>query len=914
MIKSSLYLKSTIPLLLLGISSFLLFTRFIADEYRLQHERFIDSLVDNVITSVSISAEVDASRENLQRVLAALSSNSAIQEIMIIAPESLDIVASKRLFIQKSSLLNPGIIGKEKLEELIHFKSQLSDKVKVIYHHHENWYALSWLYLVDPEIRRLRAYYFWIHIDSTQHQEKLNQRLESFTFNFLIIISIMVGLSFWLLHYFVTSPLTKIGVTIRQGLPIPKDIIKQQGGDVIAKVAGSYNKAIKQAQERAEQLEKTRHYIDGITQHVPVLLTYVDIEEKYRFANQLYCQLFKLNEQEIVGKTVKSILPVDIYDRIQDHLFNALKGNETAFEIDVTIDGVQKYLITTYTPDFTHDGHVEGVFACIEDVTELKNSEQQLATYASEMEFNNWALEEAKEQAENASKAKADFLATMSHEIRTPMNGVLGMLDSLKDTPLNQEQTEQIDIASRSALSLMRIINDILDFSKIESGKLEIDINEFDIVKLIKETATSFAKQAHDKNIALILDIDEITLPIIASDSVRIKQILTNLIGNAIKFTESGEVIIRAHYVYAQEHQTPQIKFQISDTGIGISQDKCNLIFEHFSQADTSTTRQFGGTGLGLSIVNKLCELLGGEIVVKSKLGLGSTFIVTLPLSSKSIENQQVQHSIIHDFTAKHFHFVEHNSSFLQACEHTLSKFDIAVHKHKHIHMLELEIAKLNGEQLSSHFYVLSWSLENSHDIDRFVSLHLTNTVTLLPFNTSISSHFKQADFKQVKYCKKPCTLLDIVHVLKQGSDNHINDLPIVQPKDYTRLFKHILIVEDMPINQIVATQMLNGSVEHLDFANNGLEALTKLKEHKDNYYELILMDCLMPVMDGYEATRRIRKREAGENNQYIPIIAMTANAMNGDKEKCLDAGMDEYISKPLIKEDLIALLERFSL
>jgi len=913
MIKNSLYLKSTIPLLLLGISSFLLFTRFIADEYRLQHERFIDSLVDNVITSMSISAEVDASRGNLQRVLAALSSNSAIQDIMIIAPESLDIVASKRLFIQKRSLLDSETLGKKELDELLQYKSQLSDKVRVIYHHDENWYALSWLYLVDPEIRRLRAYYFWIHIDSTQHEEKLNQQLGSFTYNFLIIISIMVGLSFWLLNYFVTSPLTKIGATIRKGLPIPKGIIKQQGGDVIARVATSYNKAIKQSQERAEQLEKTRHYIDGITQHVPVLLTYVDNEEKYRFANKLYCQLFKLNEHEIVGNTVKSILPVDIYDRIQDHLFNALKGNETAFEIDVTIGGVRKYLITTYTPDFALNGDVEGVFACIEDVTELKNSEEQLAKYASDMEFNNWALEEAKEQAENASKAKADFLATMSHEIRTPMNGVLGMLDSLKSTPLDKEQNEQVDIASRSALSLMRIINDILDFSKIESGKLEIDINEFDVVKLIKETATSFAKQTHEKNIALILDIDEITLPIISSDSVRIKQILTNLIGNAVKFTESGEIIVKAHYVYSKDHHAPEIKLQVSDTGIGIPEEKCALIFEHFSQADTSTTRQFGGTGLGLSIVSKLCELLGGEIVVKSKLGLGSTFIVTLPLSSKLSENQQLQHSIFHDFTAKHFHFLDINSSFLNACERTLTKFDIAMHKHKNIKLLEEDIKKHNEEQLSSHFYVLNWSTEDSRHIDRFVSSHIANTVTLLPFNTSIDGHFKHADVQQVKYCKTPCTLLDIVHRLEQTEDNYVTQSSTTQTKDQTTLFKHVLVVEDMPINQIVVTQMLKGAVEQLDFANNGLEALTKLKEREDNNYELVLMDCLMPVMDGYEATRRIRKREAGEHNQYIPIIAMTANAMNGDKEKCFDAGMDEYISKPLIKEDLIELLERFA-
>ena len=909
MISRSLYLKSTIPLLLLGLSSFLLFTQFIADEYKDQHERFIDSLADNVITSMSIAAEVDASSENLQRVLAALSSNSAIKDILIITPETLEVVASKNLYLQQKSVLDS--LEKQHLDELLRFKTKLSSQVKIIYQANENWYALSWLYLVDPEVRRLRAYYFWIHIDSSLHEEKLNQQLSSFTINFLMIISLMVGLSFWLLNYFVTNPLAKIGSAIRQGLPIPNNVIKQQRGDVISKVASSYNKAIKQAQERAIQLEKTRHYIDGITQHVPVLLTYVDTEEKYRFANKLYCQLFELNAQDIVGKTVKSVLPVSIYDRIQDNLYNSLQGNKVAFEIDITLNGLRKYLITTYTPDFSLSGEVEGVFVCIEDVTKLKSSEEQLAQYASDMEFNNWALEEAKEQAENASKAKADFLATMSHEIRTPMNGVLGMLDSLKSTSLNKDQTEQIDIASQSALSLMRVINDILDFSKIESGKLEIDINEFNILKLIKETVVSFSKQASDKNIELILDIDSVTAPLILSDSVRIKQILTNLIGNAVKFTEAGAVTIHASYTYPQEQQVQQLKLQVIDTGIGIPADKCNLIFEHFSQADTSTTRQFGGTGLGLSIVNKLCELLGGEIKVSSQLGTGSTFTVNLPLSHHATELISWQQTQLHALTSCHFHFIGCQLSFFSACETHLNKFDIATHKHNSVIECETEIATQNKEQ--SHFYIIDWHEGLKSNINDFLVKYHANSVMLLPFNMPIEAALTSPLYKQVKYCKKPATLRDIIEII--SNDKKVtNDTPAPkEQQNQATFFKHILVVEDMPINQIVVTQMLTDAVEQLDFANNGLEALTKLKEHEDNYYELVLMDCLMPVMDGYEATRRIRKREAGEHNQYIPIIAMTANAMNGDKEKCFDAGMDEYISKPLIKEDLIALLERFA-
>ena len=912
MISSSLYFKSTIPLLLLGLSSFLLFNQFIADEYKIQSERFINSLVDNAITSMSIASEVDASRGNLQRVLAALSSNSAIKDIMLIAPETMEVIASKKPYLQQKNLLDT--LEKTHLDELLQAKTKLSEQVKVIYHTDKEWYALSWLYLIDPEIRRLRAYYFWIHIDSSQHEELLNQQLNNFTVKFLVVISLMVGLSFWLLHYFVTNPLTKIGSAIRKGLPIPFKVIEQQNGDVISKVATSYNKAIKQSQERAEQLEITRHYIDGITQNVPVLLTYVDTEQKYRFANALYCQLFKLSAEEVIGQTLKAVLPIELYDRTQSHLHKALQGEQVVFEIDVTIDGIRRYLITTYTPDINGYGDIEGVFTCIEDVTKLKKSEEQLAKYASDMELSNWALEEAKEQAENASKAKADFLATMSHEIRTPMNGVIGMLDSLQDSSLTKEQDQQVGIASQSALSLMRIINDILDFSKIESGKLEIDISEFNVTKLLKETVTAFSKQAYDKKIDLILDIDSISSPLIMCDSIRIKQILTNLIGNAVKFTESGEVVVHASYTYPQEHESQHLKIQVIDTGIGIPAEKCGLIFEHFSQADTSTTRQFGGTGLGLSIVNRLCELMGGEISVKSQLGEGSIFTVSLPIQLVPEEQPIRKHTLLQKLISTRIHFIGCQFKFMEVCSKQFGKFDIATYRHKNIDELKKELKRIEGEQTRTHLFLIDWKDEQKDEINEFVSQHLSNTITLLPFNRAVDKAFNSAIAQQAKYCKKPATLEDILEVIEYDHKQNNNKSLHKEIKNQAVLFKNILIVEDMPINQIVVTQMLNDVVEHLDFANNGLEALTKLKEQNDKQYELILMDCLMPNMDGYEATRRIRKREAGENNQYIPIIAMTANAMNGDREKCIDAGMDEYISKPLIKDDLIKLLQNFSI
>lgn len=909
MIRQSLYFKSTIPLVLLGLSSLLLFTRFIANEYKVQHENFTVSLVDNVITSLSLAAEVDASRENLQRILAALSSNNAIKNVLIITPETLEIVASKQLFIKDRNAFDS--IQKKELNALLNAKQQLSEKVKHLYEQDGNWYAISWLYLVDPKLKRLRAYYLWVHIDTSKYEQQLTNQLLRFTLQFLVVISAIAAFSFWLLNYFVIKPLSLMGQTIREGLPISEDLIRQQSGDVISKLASSYNKATLQASERADQLKKTRHYIDGITQHVPVLLTYVDAQQKYRFANRLYCKLFNLTEQEIVGKTVKSVLPVEIFNKIQNHLHQALSGEMVVFEIDLELQKQRKYLIITYTPDLADDESVAGVFACIEDVTKLKQSEEQIAKYASDMEFNNWALEEAKEQAENASKAKADFLATMSHEIRTPMNGVLGMLDALQQSNLNTEQYQQVEIASRSAQSLMRIINDILDFSKIESGKLEIDINEFNLAKLIHETTTSFSKLACDKNIELILDINALSSPYVYSDSVRIKQILTNLISNAVKFTQRGSVTVHAEYTFSDENTSTLLKIQVIDTGIGFSAEKKELIFEHFSQADTSTTRQFGGTGLGLSIVKKLCELLGGEIYVESQPEFGSKFSVILPISISLEKGNHSSSDNLTRFTGSHFHFVNCHPRFVAASKEQLEKLDIAVHSHKEFDDLQRYI---DGISLANqaHYFIFDWQNKNIAQQKLFISQHATQCVVLLPFNISIEDAFDSIDDK-LKFCKKPATLSEVFAAFSHQVRAPQPRIEQSQISKTAILLERVLIVEDMPINQIVVTQMLKDVIREIEFADNGLHALNTLQSQPPEYYQLILMDCQMPVMDGYEATRRIRKREAGESIQHIPIIAMTANAMIGDKEKCLEAGMDDYISKPLIKDRLIEVLERFS-
>ena len=402
-----------------------------------------------------------------------------------------------------------------------------------------------------------------------------------------------------------------------------------------------------------------------------------------------------------------------------------------------------------------------------EDITALKD----LASMV-EHELLNAELKIAKEAAEASARAKSVFLAAMSHEIRTPMNGVLGMLELLKKSKLEVVQRDQVHVAISSVTSLLGLINDILDFSKIEAGKLDLEILEFDLVRELEAFAQSIAFKAKEKGLRLILNTDKISYPNIITDPGRLRQILTNLVGNAVKFTNRGQILISASLDKIND-TNGRLHIDVIDTGIGVHPEKIESLFEPFIQADSSTTRKFCGTGLGLSIVTNLCELMGGAITATSVVGEGSTFSVTLTVKLGS------------------------DQSLVKRAEE--------------------EIASTHEEN-------------------------------------------------------------------------------IVWPANV-----RILLVEDNVTNQLVANGILEIFGLHADIASNGFEAIEAIRVSLDTQpYSIVLMDCQMPEMDGYDATRAVRQGEAGEENKHLPIIAMTANAMQGDREKCTDAGMDDYISKPI--------------
>jgi len=699
------------------------------------------------------------------------------------------------------------------------------------------------------------------------------------------------------------------------------------------------------ARKRAEKdLQLQRDFALQVMNTMGQGLAVTNAEGRFELVNPAYARMLGYEPEALIGKSPFDFTISDDHFILKRALAEQRNGESSTYETHLrTAQGNTLYVLTANVPRL-RDNAVVGAIAVATDLTERKRTEDALA--------------QARDQAVEASRLKSEFLATMSHEIRTPMNGIIGMIELLHDTSLDTEQEEYISVVGDSAQELLRIINDILDFSKMEADKVVLDSDDFDPVDVVEGAAELLAVRAREKGLSLMTFVDPAIPAQLRGDPGRVRQVLLNLIGNAVKFTERGDVVVKATLDEETESAT-LIRFSVTDTGIGLSQVALKRLFQPFVQADGSTTRKYGGTGLGLAICKRLSDLMGGEIGVDSTEGQGSTFWFTASFGPASaavqesagrpgldglrvlvVDGSQMNRDILRRIMESSGIRCDEAASGRAALDSLVrapasSPYNVVI--------CEYVLPDMNGLEFGSTIWENRIMRHNA-------TLSATTAVVLTAFDKRGQGEAAvQAGF--AAYLTKPAKrsqILDAVasaaglvdesqptHDLSavagpepsveyvESADQYVPaPSSVLQARSIDRPFRQpsadatpghgglILVVEDNPNNQIMAMRQLEKLGYSVHIVSNGLQAVKALA-YNSSRYDLVFMDCQMPEMDGFAATREIRKSEV-VSGRHIPIIAMTANAMSGDRENCIAAGMDDYIPKPVTRHVLRDVLGRW--
>jgi PAS domain S-box-containing protein len=646
--------------------------------------------------------------------------------------------------------------------------------------------------------------------------------------------------------------------------------------------------------KRAEQeAEREREQLRRIVAHAPVAMAMLDRDRRYLAHSTTWMKYAGYEGLSLIGQRFQEVSPL-LPGKYEDVLNRVLAGEVVSEPEDAITraDGSQFYMRWTAQPWRGPDGAIAGAVMVAQNIDVLVRARQA-------------ALE--------ASRLKSEFMANMSHEIRTPMNGVIGMTRLLLDTDLTPEQREYAEIIDGSGRALLDIINDILDFSKIEAGRMELEVIDFDIRRSVRDIVGSLAEGAQAKGLELLCLVHHDVPANLHGDPGRLRQILTNLVGNAIKFTERGEVVLRVNRS-EQSADTVLLRFEVSDTGIGISPEAQSRLFSSFVQADGSTTRRYGGTGLGLAISKKLVSLMGGEIGVKSKPGQGSVFWLTARFGRPAEPVARAPESA--RLTGRRVLIVDDNATNRAILRQQLAHWGLRVAgvEDGPSALLALRTAATSGKPYDLAVLDMKMPGMDGLALARVIrddpSVAEVKLVLLTSFGQAGHAH-EALRAGVAGYLTKPVDEADLhdclVEVLLgEGAGRR----PLVTrhslQEQRPAAMARVLVAEDNDVNQKVAVRILEKLGCRVDVADNGEEAVLACQR---TAYAAVFMDGQMPVLDGFEATARIREHEGG--SRHTPIIAMTASAMQGDRERCLAAGMDDYISKPVSPESMDAALRR---
>ncbi len=704
---------------------------------------------------------------------------------------------------------------------------------------------------------------------------------------------------------------------------------------------------ISERKQTAEALRETRDYLDSLISYASAPIIVWDANFVITRFNHAFEDLAGITAQEAIGEALDILFPAEHRTEIMKIIHRTLAGEQWR-TVEIPIyhrpTGATKTVLWNSANVLARNGlTIQATIAQGIDITERKQAERALRTANAQLAQTNAALEaaiarasELTEKAEAANTAKSEFLANMSHEIRTPMNGVIGMTGLLLDTELTVEQRHYAETVRSSAESLLAVINDILDFSKIEAGKLDLEILDFDLEGMLDDFAATLAYRAQEKGLEFLCSADPDVPTLLCGDPGRLRQVLTNLVGNAVKFTDAGEVAIRVSRV-AESERDVLLRFEVKDTGIGIPRDKIGLLFNKFSQVDASSRRRYGGTGLGLAISKQLAELMGGAIGVESIEEVGSVFWFTARLE-KQPRVAPAEKRRAASLAGVPVLIVDDNATNREILLRRLAAWGMrptaahdgatALHLLRQAHaegdpytlaILDMQMPEMDGEtlcrvikadrRLDDVLLLMMTSLVTSGAVRRFEEMgfaaYLTKPVRPHELWNVLSAVLHQDDGAAIPDAGKERMILT-----RHSARELLHDPAVATPTRpgvFAGVAARLLLVEDNITNQKVALGILRKLGLAADAVANGAEAISALETIP---YDLVLMDVHMPVMDGLEATTYIRDPRSAVLDHDVPIIAMTADAMAGDREKCLAVGMNDYVTKPVTPQSLSERLE----